>query len=407
MKLQINQIPSFNYTKKIDNLIDSIKLISKELQSVKAVPSAVRLRKVSKIRSVNSTLAIEGNGLSYLDVRDTINGKTVEGPFDEVLEVKNASKAYDEIASVDVFSQDDFLRIEGIMMWALVEKNGFRTDSVCIAEGDRISYVAPPADEVPEMMGRLFSWCRESGYPMPVVASVFHFYIESIHPFRDGNGRMGRYWHAAMLSRSDRVFRMVSLESAVRKNRSRYYDVLEECQKDMDCTPFVEFMLELTLGSLEELRLLLDPRISAMLKRMGDAPMKASEIMRKMGLSDRNNFRRLYLDPALKCGLAEMTEPDKPRSRNQMYRRAFRYRMPADHIIFTVFAGTPAATALLSTFFVTTAPAAIMAPSPISIPGSRVAWSPIQTFLPMRTGPKVIDPLSSGSGKWLMVAMDT
>ena len=114
----------------------------------------------------------------------------------EILETRNAIRAYDEVRDADLWSVDDFLRIHGTLMFGCVEQEGFRTHGVCIAEGDgRVVYVAPGHDQVEPMVRRLFDWCRDSDYPAPITAAIAHYYIESVHPFPDGNGRIGRLWH--------------------------------------------------------------------------------------------------------------------------------------------------------------------------------------------------------------------
>ena len=321
MVLRFETIPSFDYSKTISDYVNQI---DNYLSTCNTLPNqSIRtiLRKNTNIKSIHSSISIEGNTLSLLKIKDTINGKPVEGPFDEIVEAKNAIKAYGIIDKTDVMSVDCFLKIESIMMWGLVETNGFRDGKVVITDGDTVFYEPPEASEVPMMVDKLFDWCSASGYPLYLIAAVAHYYIEAIHPFRDGNGRMGRYWHSAMLRSHNKVFRMISIENAISHRQQEYYDVLEKCQKDNDCTRFIEFMLELTLSSLKSLSRMLEPRMSALLTSMGNKPMTSAQIMETLGLKDRKHFRTTYLRPALECGFIAMTEPDSPNSPAQKYVR--------------------------------------------------------------------------------------
>jgi len=320
MVLELSDIPKFSYTVKAAELCNEIDRLLGVIKVSGDRTLEPRLRKTSHLKSVNSSIAIEGNTLGLLKVKDTIRGRTVEGPFDEILEAKNASKAYGMIDRVDVFSVDCFLEVESVMMWALVESNGFRDNKVVVSDGERIYYVAPEASEVPGMTEALFSWASGSGLPPYVTGAVMHYYIESIHPFRDGNGRMGRYWHTAVLRRSSKLFRMVSIESEIGGEQARYYEVLEECQAANDCTLFIEFMLELTLAAVSKLSRITDPGVTRLLTALGERTLSASEIMGRMGLRNRAHFLSNVLRPALDSGFVVMTDPEHPRSPHQKYR---------------------------------------------------------------------------------------
>jgi len=321
MILEINDIPRFQFTKSISDLCRDIDDLLESSQDLGDKGIVSILRKTTNVKSINSSLAIEGNSLGFMKIRDTIEGKAVEGPFDEIVEAKNAVKAYSLIDRTDVYSADCLLKVESIMMWGLVEENGFRDSKVVVTDGAKIYYEAPDASQVESMVGRLLDWCRGSGYPLYIVAAVAHYYIESIHPFRDGNGRMGRYWHSAMLRKQDKLFRMVSVENEIRRHQQEYYDVLERCQEVQDCTEFVEFALTLTKSALGDLSHLLDPHISALLRSMGTKPVSSAELMSKMGLRDRVNFQTNYLRPAVEHGFVEPTDPEHPRNPHQKYRR--------------------------------------------------------------------------------------
>ena len=322
----VDDIPEFDISPKALELMRKLDTLRESCRGIANRRMELRLRKTSSLRSINSSLAIEGNELDILRMRDIINGRTVEGPFDELLETKNAIQAYKEVRDADLWSVDDFLRIHDTLMFGCVEQEGFRTHGVCIAEGsDKVVYVAPDHDQVEPMIGRLFDWCRDSDYPAPITAAVAHYYIESVHPFPDGNGRIGRLWHSEILHRWDPAFDLVPVETKIRGNQQEYYDVLERCQhlEKQDCTEFVEFCLEMNVSSLTDILHLKDPRMSRLMDAMGPEPMTSYEIMERMGMRHKPYFMSNYLRPAIEWGLVSMTDPDSPHSRYQRYRRIF------------------------------------------------------------------------------------
>ena len=155
----VDDIPEFDISPTIMELIRRLDSLRESCKGVVNRRMESRLRRTSDLRSINSSLSIEGNGLDILRMRDVINGRTVEGPFDEILETRKAIRAYDEVRDADLWSVDDFLRIHGTLMFGCVEQEGFRTHGVCIAEGDgRVVYVAPGHDQVEPMVRRLFDW---------------------------------------------------------------------------------------------------------------------------------------------------------------------------------------------------------------------------------------------------------
>ena len=320
MSLEIGQIPTFVFTQNIAQLQTRIEEHLRDCRTLGDKYLKTKLRKASRLKSINSSLAIEANGLTLEKMQDIIDGKTVEGPFDEILEAKNASAAYGFMDSVDLTSVEDFLEVESVMMYGLVPANGFRDCRVGVRNGEGWDYIAPPPEEVPAMVDRLFGWYAETGFPACISGAVVHYYIEAIHPFRDGNGRMGRIWHNWILRASSRCFELVSVENLIHGHQEEYYSVLRQCQADMDCTPFVEFCMVLLERRLAGIARLSDGRMLALMKAMGTGYRSAADIMERMGLSSRYNFLRNYMRPAIECGLVEMSEPGKPLSPNQKYR---------------------------------------------------------------------------------------
>ncbi len=263
--------------------------------------------------------------MSLTDIRDIINGKTVEGSFDQIVEIKDAIEAYALIEQVDPCSIDDLVQVHDVMTFGQLEHGGFRECPIGVFEGDKVIYRAPEPNMVPEMISRLFEWLSTTESPAVIKAAVAHYYIESIHPFEDGNGRMGRYWHTLILTRYDKIFDMVSLESKIGQRQNEYYSSLEDCQsaEPQDCTQFIDFCLDSTISALEDLLHLKDPRIHAILTVLDDGPKTTTELMSSLKLKDRSNFRNGYLIPAMEYGFVEMTEPDKPNSPKQRYRNTF------------------------------------------------------------------------------------
>ena len=269
MRLEIGRIPKFEFTQRIAQLQREIEDHLRDCKTIRDKYLKSKLRKVSKLRSINSSLAIEANSLTLDTMQDIVYGKLVEGPFDEVLEAKNAFAAYKLMDSADLCSVEDFLRVEETMMYGLVPVNGFRDCTVGVLNGEVWEYVAPPAENVPGMVERLFRWYSDTGYPAYISGAVMHFYIEAIHPFRDGNGRMGRIWHNAVLRAGSRFFELISVENLIYEHQEEYYAVLKACQEDMDCTPFVEFCMILTERRLAGIARLSDGRMLALAKAMG------------------------------------------------------------------------------------------------------------------------------------------
>ena len=291
------------------------------------------LRKASMIRSVSSSLAIEGNSMRPLEMIDLIDGEDVFGPFDEILEVKNAVVAYGRLHGWRTWSVDDFLEAFDVLMFGLVEKPGFREVGVRVFENDRLIYKAPDHSEVPSMIERLFDWCSGSNLPEPILGAVAHFYIESIHPFDDGNGRMGRMWNTKVMAESNPAFGMIPMETYIRRRQDEYYSILERGQHEdgFDCTRFVKFCLDCSIQAFDDLSHIRDERMMELLESMDDGPMSLKDIMTRMGYGSRDKFMKNYIRPALDFGLIYRTQDD-PNNRYQRYRRVFRASGPAlDH----------------------------------------------------------------------------
>lgn len=210
------------------------------------------LRKANKIKTIHSSLAIEGNTLNEDQVRDIVNGKTVVAPLREIQEVKNAIATYEQFPHLNPFKEKDLLRAHGIMMQALVDNAGhYRPGNVGVFSETGCVHIAPPADRVPLLMGDLFDWLNHSKDHLLVRSCVFHYEFEFIHPFADGNGRMGRLWQSLILSKLHPVFEHVPVENMVHDNQLAYYDAITASTNGAVSGPFIDFMLGEILKTLE------------------------------------------------------------------------------------------------------------------------------------------------------------
>ena len=320
--MELGDIPTFSIDADIFRLITALDASKEGCRILEGKRSAVVLRKATLIHSINSSLAIEGNELKAYEVADIINDQKVIGPFDEIVEVQNALKAYDLIESLDTWSIEDFLKAQDEMMFGLVEEPGFRTVGVGVFDGDKLIYKAPEASQAGDMVSRLFEWCSKADLPPPIIAAIAHYYIETIHPFVDGNGRMGRLWNTKILIESDPIYSLVPMETYIRRRQEEYYSVLEasEQQDRPDCTHFIKFCLECLISAFDDLQHVKDEKMEELLSAMSFSPMSLKEIMDAMGFSHRGLFMKSYLRPALEYGLIMQTE-SKSRSRYQRYRR--------------------------------------------------------------------------------------
>ena len=177
-------------------------------------------------------MKIEANSLTFGQVRDVINGKTVFGEQREIQEVKNAYAAYERLSEINPYNIRQLKQFHGIMTKYLVEESGeFRSGEEGVFNGNQCIFMAPPAQLVPQLMDELFTWMKEAKdnvHPL-ILSSVFHYEFVFIHPFSDGNGRMARLWHTAILSDWKPVFEYIPIESQIEKFQDEYYDAISRC----------------------------------------------------------------------------------------------------------------------------------------------------------------------------------
>lgn len=246
--------PPFEITSKIIELISNISEKIGEINYLHDNPYHIRLRKENRIKTIHSSLAIENNSLSLKQITAIIEGKHVLGNPNEIKEVKNSIQAYDLLLSLNPYNEKDLLKAHKLMMQDLVEKNGkYRIDGVGIFDGEKVVHLAPPADRVPELMFDLFKWLKESDVHPLIKSCVFHYEFEFIHPFQDGNGRMGRLWQTVILKEWKEIFAWLPVETLIKEKQKEYYSVLGASDSDANSTKFIEFMLALILNTIEEI----------------------------------------------------------------------------------------------------------------------------------------------------------
>ena len=224
-------------------------------------PDALLLRRANKIKSIRSSLAIEGNTLTEDQVSEILNGKPVVAPLRQIQEVKNAITAYDLYPKLNPFLVKDLLKAHGVMMAALEDTPGrFRRSGVGITDGKHLIHIAPPADRVPSLINNLIDWLKNAPDHLLVKSCVFHYEFEFIHPFADGNGRMGRLWQSLILGKWNPVFQFLPIENMVQASQKRYYNAINASSQQADCAPFIDFMLGEILSTLKRANKETNPR---------------------------------------------------------------------------------------------------------------------------------------------------
>jgi Fic family protein len=327
--------PPYTITTEILNRVAAISELIGRLTILADRARTLRLRRINRIRTIHGSLAIEGNTLSESQITAILEGRRVIAPPREVQEAKNALAAYDRFQTWKPEKERDLLEVHQILMSGLIDEAGlYRQGGVGVMAGQHVIHMAPPASRVPQLMADLLDWLvRTEAHPL-IVSSIFHYEFEFIHPFADGNGRLGRIWQSLILSKWNPLFGDFPVESLVFEHQSAYYLALEESTRQADSAPFITFMLGMILDTLNTATLDtgagLTPDVTP--HATPDAtpyvrllPLLVGEMTRQqlreaIGLRDDEHFRRTYLIPALEAGLIDMTIPEKPRSSRQKYR---------------------------------------------------------------------------------------
>ncbi len=248
------ETPHYTVTPKALDLVAKIAEKVGELQGSGEYARNLRLRKVNRLRSIQSSLAIENNSLSLDEVTDIVQGKRVLGKPQEIQEVKNAYAAYEHLPEYNPYNVDDFLKAHGYLTAQLVDNAGrFRSKGVGVFSNGELIHAGAKAEFVPKLVSDLLTWAGESDVHPLIKSSIIHFEIEFIHPFLDGNGRMGRLWQTLVLSQWNELFAWIPIETVVYENQQGYYDALQVAGKSADSGIFIEFMLSAVHQALEAL----------------------------------------------------------------------------------------------------------------------------------------------------------
>lgn len=320
--------PPFTISNKTINLIADIMEIVTKLTLTEVEGINPKLRRDNRIKTIQATLAIENNSLSLDQVTAIIDGKRILGPGEDIKEVKNAYEAYELLLDFDPYDITAMLKAHKILMHELTKESGvFRSGGVGVFAGEQLVHMAPPASLVPEQIANLIDWLKRTEMHPLIKSCIFHYEFEFIHPFADGNGRMGRMWQTLILYRWKKIFGWLPVETLIKERQQEYYDVLGECDRAADSGEFVEFMLTAIFDSLceisktEQVSEQVTEQVKKLIDVIGSDILSSKELMERVHIRHRPTFRENYLLPAIELGYIEMTIPDKPNSSKQKYRK--------------------------------------------------------------------------------------
>ncbi|WP_089138949.1 Fic family protein [Vibrio rumoiensis] len=330
-----------------NQILSRVANISEQLGRLTATQNRAQsllLRKVNRVRTIQGSLAIEGNQLTEDQITAILEGKRVIAPAREVQEASNALTVYEQLDSFAYQKESSLLQAHKTLMLGLIDSAGqYRNTGVGVIKNQQVIHMAPPADRVPKLMGELFTWLANSDDHPLIKSCVFHYEFEFIHPFADGNGRMGRLWQTLILKQYHEVFTYLPVESLIAAHQTEYYQAIADSTKAADSAPFIAFMLSMIEQALQQLHHTSEsvetgvspqvapqvtPQVKTLIKVMkvageteqAQTSFNRTDLQRLLGLKDKKSFNQRYLQPALSNGLIEMTIPDKPTSRLQQYR---------------------------------------------------------------------------------------
>ena len=246
--------PPYNITENIFTSSSEIQRLLGRYEGIIMPKPNIKLRRSSRIKTIQGSLEIEGNKLTVKQVTAILDGNRVVGPQRDILEAKNAIAIYDQAGSFNILSERSLCKAHSIMMKGLVNNPGkWRTGNIGVVDGSKVKHIAPKPNMVPSLVSNLFEFLKKEDKKKYLIAScVFHYELEFIHPFEDGNGRMGRFWQHLILTKYHPLFEYVPIESVIRDNQKKYYSSLGEADSSGESTVFIEFCLEAILNSLSE-----------------------------------------------------------------------------------------------------------------------------------------------------------
>jgi Fic family protein len=332
--------PPYTITEKTADYLAKIVETVTRLEFGTGFKRDIRLQRANRARTIYSSLAIEGNTLSLSEVTAVIAGKAVAGSHADIKEVKNAYEAYDKILSLDPYSVSDFLHAHKLMTNGLIKESGkFRSGNVGVFDGEKAVRIGARPQFVPKMIEELFLWAKKSELHPVLKSTILHYEIETIHPFEDGNGRMGRLWQTMVLAKWNGVFAWIPMESLLYEHRTAYYQAIEKARRANDSAVFIEFTLSaiakiIAAQEKHQVEHKVRHRVEHKVKRKvawNDVQLAVLAALRNGSLSrkaifaaiamsnDSRSFKR-NVQPLIDGGLIEMTVPDKPNSKLQKYR---------------------------------------------------------------------------------------
>jgi len=248
-------IQQYTITDKIITRVAEIAELIGKISVTSGLDKNPMLRRENRISTIYGTLSIEQNMLTIEQVTSVLNGKRILAPPKDIEEVKNAYEIYEYMDRLDPYSIDDMLKAHSIMMKGLIDEAGdFRSRPVGVADSrtGEIVHLGTLPRYVPQSVENLIQWAKDSNIHMLIKSCIFHYEFEVIHPFADGNGRMGRLWHTLMLSKWNELFAWLPVESMIRENQQEYYNAINYCNNNLDDTRFIEFMLDVIKQTVSE-----------------------------------------------------------------------------------------------------------------------------------------------------------
>ena len=336
----------------------------------------ISLHRENRLRTIHSSLAIEGNSLSLGEVTAVIEGRLIAGRQEEVKEVKNAYEAYDRMMALNPYAISDFLKGHKLMTQGLIKESGkFRSGDVGVFDGDVAVHIGARPQFVRPLMEELFVWAETSELHPVIKSAILHYEIETIHPFADGNGRMGRLWQILLLAKWNPLFAWIPMEAVLYRNRPQYYQAIQDARDANDSGVFIEFTLSALLQMIAQQLIDEESRPTrvqeekqekhqdehqdehqdkhqdkrqdaqqedresrhettrkdmsqdelgivglSILRAIGAKAMTRKEIFSAIGVYDDSRAFKRHIQPLIDQGLVERTLPDKPNSKHQRYR---------------------------------------------------------------------------------------